>query len=39
VFQDPATALIYVSDGNGGGLTVLRWTGAVPPRSPIPGAR
>jgi hypothetical protein len=39
VFQDPATALIYVSDGNGGGLTVLRWTGAVPPRPPIPGAR
>jgi hypothetical protein len=39
VFQDPATALIYVSDGNGGGLTVLRWTGPIPPRPPIPGAR
>jgi len=38
-YQDPATGLIYMTDGSGGGLTVLRWTGAVPPRPPIPGAR
>lgn len=38
-FQDPATGLIYVTDGNGGGLTVLRWTGPVPPNHQIPGAR
>jgi hypothetical protein len=39
VFQDPDTGLIYVTDGNGGGLTVLRWTGPIPLRPPIPGAR
>lgn len=39
VFQDPDTKLIYVTDGNGGGLTVLRWTGPIPPSPPIPGAR
>lgn len=39
VYQDPATGLIYLTDGNGGGLTVLRWTGAIPPHPPIPGAR
>jgi hypothetical protein len=38
-FQDPDTGLIYMSDGNGGGLTVLRWTGAIPAKPPIPGAR
>ena len=38
VFQDPATGRIYVTDGNGGGVTVLRWTGRVP-GPPIPGAR
>jgi hypothetical protein len=35
VFQDPATGLLYVTDGNGGGLTVLRWTGPIP-RPPLP---
>jgi hypothetical protein len=39
VFQDPDTDLIYVTDGNGGGLTVLRYTGPIPPAPPIPGAR
>ena len=39
VFQDPDTGLIYATDGNGGGLTVLRWTGPIPPKRPIPGAR
>jgi len=39
VFQDPDTGLMYMTDGNGGGLTVLRWTGPIPPRPPIPGAR
>jgi len=38
-FIDPATNLIYVTDGNGGGLTVLRYTGPMPERPPIPGAR
>ncbi len=37
-YQDPATGLIYMSDGNGGGITVLRWTGPIPP-APLPGAR
>ncbi|MGN6188966.1 MAG: LVIVD repeat-containing protein [Conexibacter sp.] len=39
VYQDPATGLIYVTDGNGGGLTVLKWTGPVPAHPPIPAAR
>jgi hypothetical protein len=39
VFQDPDTNLIYVTDGNGGGLTVLEWTGPIPNNPPIPGAR
>ena len=30
VYQDPSTGLIYTTDGNGGGLTVLRWTGPIP---------
>ena len=38
-YQDPATDLIFVTDGNGGGLTVLRWTGDLPENPPIPGAR
>ena len=39
VFQDPDTDLIYVTDGSGGGLTVLEWTGDIPENPPIPGAR
>jgi hypothetical protein len=39
VYQDQATGLIYVTDGNGGGLTVLRWTGPIPAHPPLPGAR
>ncbi len=39
VFQDPGTNLIYMTDGNGGGLTVLQWTGDIPDNPPIPGAR
>ena len=39
VFQDPETNLIFVTDGNGGGLTVLEWTGPIPQHPPIPGAR
>jgi len=38
-YIDPKTNLIYVSDGNGGGVTVLRYTGPLPPRAPMPGAR
>jgi hypothetical protein len=37
-YQDPATGLIYMAEGNGGGITVLRWTGPLPP-NPLPGAR
>jgi hypothetical protein len=39
VWQDPDTNLIYVTDGNGGGITVVRYTGPIPPGRPIPGAR
>jgi hypothetical protein len=39
VFQDPDTLVLYVTDGNGGGLTVLRYTGPIPSNPPIPGAR
>jgi hypothetical protein len=39
VYQDPQTGLIYITDGNGGGLTVLRWTGPVPKQPPLPGSR
>lgn len=39
VAQDPSTNLIYITDGNGGGLTVLRYTGPIPKRPPIPGTR
>jgi hypothetical protein len=38
-YLDTATNLIYVTDGNGGGVTVLRYTGPMPKRPPIPGAR
>jgi len=38
-YIDPKTNLIYVSDGNGGGVAVLRYTGPLPPRAPMPGAR
>ncbi|HZC13707.1 MAG TPA: hypothetical protein VE270_06775 [Thermoleophilaceae bacterium] len=39
VYQDRTTGRLYVTDGNGGGLTVVKWTGPVPDRPPIPGAR
>jgi hypothetical protein len=39
VWQDPETMLIYMTDGNGGGLTVLRYTGPIPTQPPSPGAR
>ncbi len=43
VFQDRDTGLIYLADANGSGITVLRWTGPIPPRPPmpasVPGAR
>jgi hypothetical protein len=39
IFQDPDTNLLYLTDGNGGGLMVLRYTGPMPTRLPIPGAR
>jgi hypothetical protein len=39
VWQDPDTNLIYVTDGNGGGITVVRYTGPIPAGRPIPGAR
>jgi hypothetical protein len=37
-YMDPATSLIYVTDGNGGGVTVLRYAGPMPTKPPIPGA-
>jgi hypothetical protein len=39
IFQDPDTNLLYLTDGNGGGLMVLRYTGPMPTGLPIPGAR
>ena len=39
IWQDPKTDLLYITDGNGGGLTVLRYTGPIPANAPIPGAR
>ena len=39
IWQDPKTDLLYITDGNGGGLTVLRYTGPIPAHAPIPGAR
>ncbi len=38
VYQDPDTALIYMADANGAGITVLRWVGPIPRRPPVPGA-
>jgi hypothetical protein len=38
-YVDPLTNLIYVTDGNGGGLSVVRYTGPMPGHAPIPGAR
>jgi hypothetical protein len=37
-FQDDH-GLIWLTDGSGGGVTVLRWTGPLPPNRQIPGAR
>ena len=39
VWQDETNGLIWITDGNGGGVTALRWTGAIPPHPPLPGAR
>jgi hypothetical protein len=39
IFQDPATGLLYVTDGNGAGLMLLRYTGPIPDKLPIPGGR
>ena len=39
IFQDPDTHLLYLTDGNGGGLIVLRYTGEIPKGLPVPGAR
>lgn len=39
VYQDPDSALLYMTDGSGGGLTILRWTGSIPKNRQIPGAR
>jgi hypothetical protein len=39
IFQDPDTGLLYVTDGSGGGLMILRYTGTIPDRLPIPGGR
>jgi hypothetical protein len=36
VYQDPDTALTYMADANGAGITVLRWVGPIPPRPPLP---
>ena len=38
-YPDWDSDLIYVTDGNGGGLTVLRYTGPLPTKPPIPGVR
>jgi hypothetical protein len=38
-FVDPTTMQIYVSDGNAGGFTVLRYTGPIPDHAPLPGIR
>ena len=39
IFQDPDTGLLYLTDGNGAGLMVLRYTGPIPDKPPIPGGR
>ncbi len=38
-YPDWDSDLIYVTDGNGGGLTALRYTGPLPTKPPIPGVR
>ena len=38
VYQDRATGLLFMADANGGGITVLRWTGPIPPHPPVPGS-
>ncbi len=38
-FVDPTTQLVYVTDGNSGGVTVLRYTGPMPEHPPLPGVR
>lgn len=37
-YQDRDTGLIFMTDANGGGVTVLRWTGPIPPKPPVPAA-
>jgi hypothetical protein len=39
IFQDPDTGLLYLTDGNGAGLMVLRYTGPIPDKHPLPGGR
>ena len=31
--------VVYVTDGNNGGVTVLRYTGPMPQHPPLPGVR
>ena len=38
-YPDWDSDIIYVTDGNGGGLTALRYTGPLPAKPPIPGVR
>ena len=35
----PTPGLLYLTDGNGAGLMVLRYTGPIPDKHPIPGGR
>jgi hypothetical protein len=39
VFQDTKTKLIWTTDGAGGGVTALWYSGPIPPSPPLPGAR
>jgi hypothetical protein len=38
-YVDPASGLVYVTDGNNGGVTILRYTGPMPQHPPLPGVR
>jgi hypothetical protein len=38
-YVDPSTNLVYVTDGNAGGVTALRYTGPLPQHPPQPGVR
>ena len=38
-YVDTANDRIYVTDGNSGGLTVVRYTGPMPQQPPLPGVR